>query len=146
MPNMTDATQTPEIMRQAPAGRVVLWTGEVATLAGVTAMTVTRWASSGKLASSRTPGGNRRYSFAAVAELLAEQGRPVPWWLNQGAQAVAEAAGSSDLEELSLALDLIEDWLRQDCSARHAEEMADTVRRASRIIYDLAFSVPGNSG
>lgn len=142
---MTDATETPEILRQAPAGRVVLWTGEVATLAGVTPMTVTRWARSGRLASSTTDGGNRRYAFAAVAELLADLGRPVPWWLHGAAQEVAEAVGGADLAELAGQLRLIETWLAEDSGAAEADDMALVVRRAWRLVEDLADAAGGSS-
>lgn len=143
MPNMADTTETPEILRQAPAGRVVLWTGEVATLAGVTAMTVTRWARSGRLPSSTTDGGNRRYTFGAVAELLADLGRPVPWWLHGAAQAVADSVGSADLDELAGQLRLIEAWLAEDSGAAEADDMALVIRRAWRIVEDLAEAAGG---
>jgi hypothetical protein len=93
MAHMMDSTQTPEILTQAPAGRVVLWTGEVATLAGVTPMTVTRWARSGKVAASVTAGGNRRFWPPDVVKLLGELGREVPAWLVRVARELAEAEG-----------------------------------------------------
>jgi hypothetical protein len=91
---MTDATETPEILRQAPAGRVVLWTGEVATLAGVTPMTVTRWADSGKVTASTTAGGNRRFWPPDVVALLRELDRPAPAWLVRVCAELAEAEGA----------------------------------------------------
>lgn len=69
------------IFTTPPAGRDDLWTGEVAELAGVTKMTIVRWADAGKVACSRTLGGDRRFARAEVARLLAELGRPVPEWL-----------------------------------------------------------------
>lgn len=139
---MTDATQTPDILKQAPAGRVVLWSGEVATLAGVTVMTVTRWAKAGKIESTTTAGGNRRYSFPAVAALLAEIGRPVPWWLNAASQAAAEVAAGTDLGQLAADLAVATAWLREDCTDEHAEDVAEVVWRAWRVIEDLAGATP----
>lgn len=43
----------------------------------------------------------------------------------------------TELEELSLHLDAIEEWLRESCSARRADDMADVVEKASKVIYDL---------
>ena len=43
---------------------------EVAEMFGVTARTVTRWATEGRLTYIVTPGGHRRYPRAAVEELL----------------------------------------------------------------------------
>lgn len=76
---MPNATGCGEI----PARETDLWTGEVATLAGVTKMTIVRWANSGRLPCSRTLGGetnrgDRRFHPYDVAELLMELGRPIP--------------------------------------------------------------------
>ena len=49
---------------------------------------------------------------------------------------------ATELEELSLSLGQIEDWLRQDCSARHADDMADVVHKAWQVIDDLADEAP----
>lgn len=49
---------------------------EVAELFGVRTTTIARWAREGKLSPLRTPGGHRRYSRAAVRQLLAEQADP----------------------------------------------------------------------
>jgi hypothetical protein len=101
MAHMADTTDTPDILRQAPAGRVVLWSGEVATLAGVTPMTITRWAKAGKVVASTTTGGNRRFWPNDVIDLLNTLERPVPEWL----AAVAAALGGMrplELAEASL--------------------------------------------
>lgn len=47
-----------------------LTTAEVAAIFRVAPNTVTRWATTGQLASVRTPGGHRRFSRAQVQELL----------------------------------------------------------------------------
>jgi hypothetical protein len=145
---MTDTTETPEILRQAPAGRVVLWTGEVATLAGVTPMTVTRWARSGKVEASTTSGGNRRFWPPAVVKLLNELGREVPPWLAGVAAAlagtrpleIAEAldAALEDLPGLVSDLGITEAWLAEDCEAEAAADMASVVRRARLVVEALA--------
>lgn len=46
-------------------------------------------------------------------------------------------APAGDLAELSTQLSTIEDWLRQDCPARHASEMADVIHRAWRLADDV---------
>lgn len=46
-----------------------LTTGEVATIFGVTTLTVKRWADDGKLPSFRTPGGHYRFNRADVDAL-----------------------------------------------------------------------------
>jgi DNA-binding transcriptional MerR regulator len=51
-------------------GAALLTPGEVAGLFQVDPQTVTRWGASGRLLSSRTPGGQRRYFAAEVAALL----------------------------------------------------------------------------
>lgn len=52
-----------------------------------------------------------------------------------------------DLGQLATSLSAIEDWLRQDCTARHNEDMADTVREAFNVIDDLSDGAPArNSG
>jgi len=48
----------------------LLTPGEVKRSFGVTTRTVTRWASTGKLSTIRTPGGHRRYRAAEVRALL----------------------------------------------------------------------------
>jgi excisionase family DNA binding protein len=50
-----------------------LTTGEVAALFRVEPKTVTRWAKSGKLSSTRTLGGHRRFSESEVRALLAAE-------------------------------------------------------------------------
>jgi excisionase family DNA binding protein len=49
---------------------------QVAVRFQVNPKTVTRWAKSGKLSSTRTMGGHRRYYEAEVAQLQAEQFSP----------------------------------------------------------------------
>ena len=44
---------------------------------------------------------------------------------------------ADQLEEMSLKLDSIEEWLRECCEARHADDMADVIKEASQVIYDL---------
>lgn len=53
-------------------------TGEVADLFRVEPKTVTRWAKAGKLRSTRTLGGHRRFYESEVRALLAERGLPQP--------------------------------------------------------------------
>ena len=48
----------------------LLTPGEVAKLLRVDPKTVTRWAQAGKLSSTRTPGGHRRYKESEVRALL----------------------------------------------------------------------------
>ncbi|MGC5012598.1 BldC family transcriptional regulator [Streptosporangium sp. DT93] len=48
----------------------LLTPGEVARLFRVDPKTVTRWASAGRIASIRTPGGHRRFREADVKALL----------------------------------------------------------------------------
>lgn len=48
----------------------LLTPGEVAAINRVDPKTVTRWAASGKMPSIRTPGGHRRFYWAAVAAAL----------------------------------------------------------------------------
>jgi hypothetical protein len=146
---MSDTTETPEIFRYPPAGRGELWTGEVATLAGVTPMTVTRWARSGRLEAAETVGGNRRYAFHHVRALLASLGRVIPPWLaavpdpaaNPAALRLA-ALDPGELSNLLSRLGAIEDWFRQDAEVRHADDAADTIREAYAILDDLADTLP----
>lgn len=44
---------------------------------------------------------------------------------------------AEQLSELATHLSSIEDWLRQDCTARHAEDMADVVHQAFQVVDDL---------
>jgi excisionase family DNA binding protein len=53
-------------------------TGEVAALFRVEPKTVTRWAKAGKLRSTRTLGGHRRFFEQEVRALLTEAGLPQP--------------------------------------------------------------------
>ena len=48
----------------------LLTPGEVASLFRVDPKTVTRWASAGRIASIRTPGGHRRFRESEVRALL----------------------------------------------------------------------------
>lgn len=43
----------------------------------------------------------------------------------------------AELGELATNLVRIEDWLREDCTARHSEDMADVVHQAFEVIDDL---------
>lgn len=52
--------------------------GEVAQLLRVSPKTVSRWASTGRLRSVRTPGGHRRFYTADVRALLATVDDPTP--------------------------------------------------------------------
>jgi excisionase family DNA binding protein len=49
----------------------LLTPGEVASLFRVDPKTVTRWATSGRIGSIRTPGGHRRFRESEVRSLLA---------------------------------------------------------------------------
>jgi excisionase family DNA binding protein len=49
---------------------------EVARIFGVRTATISRWAREGRLTSTRTPGGHRRYSQDAVVRLLAQDPAP----------------------------------------------------------------------
>jgi excisionase family DNA binding protein len=91
---MTQATLSGGSMAEIPdPGPRPLWTGEVAQLAGVTRMTINRWANAGRLPHVRTLGGNRRYEQADVKKLLVTMGRPVPDWLRGGSDQVRYANG-----------------------------------------------------
>lgn len=48
--------------------------GEVAELFRVDPKTVTRWAKAGKISSTKTPGGHKRFWESVVIEYLAEGG------------------------------------------------------------------------
>jgi excisionase family DNA binding protein len=50
----------------------LLTPGEVALMFRVDPKTVTRWASSGRIGSIRTPGGHRRFRESEVTGLLAD--------------------------------------------------------------------------
>lgn len=52
----------------------LLTPGEVAALFRVDPKTVTRWATSGRLSSIRTPGGHRRFRESEVNALLRGEG------------------------------------------------------------------------
>ena len=45
--------------------------------------------------------------------------------------------GKDQLEELSLNLSAIEDWMREQ-PARHADDMADVIHQAWQVIDDLS--------
>lgn len=51
----------------------LLKAGEVAKLFGVSTVTVKRWVAAGRLASTFTPGGHRRFRESEVKALLAAQ-------------------------------------------------------------------------
>ena len=51
----------------------LLTPGEVALMFRVDPKTVTRWASSGRVGSIRTPGGHRRFREAEINRLLADR-------------------------------------------------------------------------
>ncbi|SHI45627.1 DNA binding domain-containing protein, excisionase family [Nocardiopsis flavescens] len=53
-----------------PGPPEVLTSGEVAQMLRVTAVTVARWADTGRLTSFRTPGGHRRFLRAEVEAYL----------------------------------------------------------------------------
>ena len=53
-----------------------LSSGAVARIFGVDRKTVARWADTGKLASFKTPGGQRRFHRADVDEFLAQVATP----------------------------------------------------------------------
>lgn len=54
-----------------PAPERLLTPGEVAQMFRVDPKTVTRWASSGRIGSIKTPGGHRRFRESEVRQLLA---------------------------------------------------------------------------
>jgi excisionase family DNA binding protein len=54
------------------SGERLLTPGEVAGLFRVDPKTVTRWATSGRIGSIRTPGGHRRFKESEVTALLAQ--------------------------------------------------------------------------
>jgi hypothetical protein len=51
---------------------------------------------------------------------------------------------AEQLLELSVRLDQIADWLRESCSARHADDMADVVAEASQVVEDLYAEAPAS--
>lgn len=58
-------------MENSPSPERLLTPGEVAQMFRVDPKTVTRWASSGKIGSIKTPGGHRRFRESEVRGLLA---------------------------------------------------------------------------
>lgn len=52
----------------------LLTPGEVADIFRVDPKTVTRWAKAGKIRSTKTPGGHKRFRESVVIEFLAEGG------------------------------------------------------------------------
>jgi excisionase family DNA binding protein len=54
----------------------LLTPGQVAVTFNVSPKTVTRWAKSGRLSSTRTMGGHRRFYEAEVTQLLADEFSP----------------------------------------------------------------------
>jgi excisionase family DNA binding protein len=56
---------------RAQVDEQLLTPGEVASLFRVDPKTVTRWATSGRIGSIRTPGGHRRFRESEVRSLLA---------------------------------------------------------------------------
>jgi excisionase family DNA binding protein len=58
------------IVVEEPGPEPLLTPAEVATMFRVDPKTVTRWADAGKLTSTRTPGGHRRYKESEVRALL----------------------------------------------------------------------------
>lgn len=56
----------------------LLTPGEVAQLFRVDPKTVTRWASTGRIGSIRTPGGHRRFRESEIRALLGEVGAEIP--------------------------------------------------------------------
>jgi excisionase family DNA binding protein len=65
-----------EMSTRPPQRDRLLTPGEVASLFRVDPKTVTRWASAGRIASIRTPGGHRRFRESEVRALL--RGDPPP--------------------------------------------------------------------
>jgi excisionase family DNA binding protein len=63
-------SSTPRTTSTQPAPEPLMTPAEVAALFHVDPKTVTRWAKAGKLDSTRTLGGHRRYRAAQVRELL----------------------------------------------------------------------------
>jgi len=61
------------------SGDRLLTASEVAELFRVDPKTVTRWARSGKLASIRTPGGQRRFRQAEVQAFLEDESSTESW-------------------------------------------------------------------
>ena len=59
-----------EMGMRPPQRDRLLTPGEVASLFRVDPKTVTRWASAGRIASIRTPGGHRRFRESEVRALL----------------------------------------------------------------------------
>jgi hypothetical protein len=44
---------------------------------------------------------------------------------------------AEEISELSKNLGAVEDWLRDHCEARHADDMADLVEKAVQVLEDL---------
>jgi excisionase family DNA binding protein len=63
-----------DVIDRVPVPGEVMTPAEVAALLRVDPKTVTRWAQKGKLTTTRTPGGHRRFSTAEVRALLPDQG------------------------------------------------------------------------
>jgi hypothetical protein len=60
---------------------------------------------------------------------------PCGW---KAAGQLSVVLGPDALEELALNLSNIEDWLRDSCTARHNDDMADVVHQAWQVIEDLS--------
>jgi excisionase family DNA binding protein len=65
-------------MTQLHVTEPLLTPAEVATIFRVAPKTVTRWAKAGKLTSTRTLGGHRRYRETEVRDLLTDLPQPNP--------------------------------------------------------------------
>ena len=65
-----EETTPREYVARPPQRDRLLTPGEVASLFRVDPKTVTRWASAGRIASIRTPGGHRRFRESEVRALL----------------------------------------------------------------------------
>ena len=109
----------------------MLTPGQAAATLGVDAKTISRWASTGKLASIRTPGGHRRIPADALNALMADGAE-----LHAVGQRVAEALRGADLRDLAATL------------RDHSEvvRFADDIGVADRL-HDLADALdPAGSG
>jgi excisionase family DNA binding protein len=68
---MAEITDPQEVVTGIVADRL-LTTHEVAVLFQVTTRTVNEWAKRGRIATVRTPGGQRRFPGSIIARLLTE--------------------------------------------------------------------------
>ena len=72
--NLADGRTQKVVIAIAKRSEQFLTTGEIARLFRVHPKTMTKWANSGPIRSTRTPGGHRRFSVSDVTSFVADRG------------------------------------------------------------------------